>query len=54
MGAATRLIGFIKGMARAAAIDRIELDVWEFNKGAIEFYNAVGFDVCREYMELKL
>ena len=32
----------------------IELNVWEFNPEAIEFYDAVGFNCIRRYMEMKL
>ena len=33
---------------------RIELDMWEFNEGALEFYNAAGFVTYRRYMELNV
>ena len=34
--------------------DRVELNMWEFNSSALEFYEAMGFRTYRRYMELKL
>ena len=33
---------------------KIELDVWEFNDSAIEFYQAVGFRQTRRWMEYEI
>lgn len=30
-----------------------KVDVWEFNEGALEFYESVGFKTYRRYMEFK-
>lgn len=30
------------------------LNMWEFNREALEFYEALGFAAYRRYMELKL
>ena len=30
----------------------IELNMWEFNKDALAFYEAVGFSTFRRYMEM--
>jgi len=38
MGAATEMISFIKAYAKAKGFRRIELNVWEFNQGALAFY----------------
>ena len=53
-GVATALIDFIKRDAAAKGLDRVELDVWEFNQGAVRFYEAAGFKCYRRYMELML
>ena len=33
---------------------RIELDLWEFNRDALKFYEAAGFSTYRRHMELWL
>lgn len=53
-GVATELVEFMKQHAKEKGFDSIELDVWEFNPEAQEFYNAVGFQCIRRYMEMKL
>ena len=32
----------------------LELNMWEFNQGALAFYEAEGFETYRRYMEAKL
>ena len=54
MGVAAALVAHMKGEARALGLERIELDVWEFNHGAQRFYEAAGFRVYRRYLELPL
>ncbi|MBO5144267.1 MAG: GNAT family N-acetyltransferase [Lachnospiraceae bacterium] len=51
-GVATELIAFIREDAKKRGIDRIELNMWEFNQGALAFYESVGFQTYRRYMEL--
>ena len=53
-GVATELVNFMKKHAKEKGFSQIELDVWEFNPEAIAFYEAVGFDCIRRYMEMKL
>ena len=53
-GVATELIEFIKVHAKEKEYPQIELSVWEFNPQAIDFYEAVGFQCIRRYMEMKL
>lgn len=53
-GVATELVEFMKQHAKEKGFDSIELDVWEFNPEAREFYEAVGFECIRRYMEMKL
>ncbi len=52
MGAATAMIAFIRDYARGQGFSRIELNMWEFNRGALAFYEAAGFTTCRRYMEM--
>ena len=54
MGIATEMIRFIRDYARSEGFDRIELNMWEFNQGALEFYESVGFSTYRRYMEMEL
>ena len=51
-GVGTALIDFMKEDARARGFDRIELDMWEFNRSALAFYEHTGFTTYRRYMEL--
>lgn len=53
-GVATELIAFIRSYAKAQKMDRIELNMWEFNEDALAFYEAVGFSTYRRYLEMKL
>ena len=54
MGVATAIVEFMKQDASEKGFPRIELDMWEFNEGALEFYNAAGFVTYRRYMELNV
>ena len=51
-GAATALIAFAREYAAQKGIRRIELNMWEFNEGALAFYEAAGFTTYRRYMEM--
>ena len=53
-GVATEMISFIRSYAKAQGFDRIELNMWEFNKDALAFYEAVGFTTYRRYMEMQI
>ena len=53
-GVATEMIGFIRTYAKEQGFRRIELNMWEFNRDALEFYEAVGFTTYRRYMEMKI
>lgn len=53
-GAASEMIAFIRDYAKERGFDRIELNMWEFNRDALAFYEAVGFTTYRRYMEMKL
>ena len=51
-GVASAMIGFIRDYAREEGFHRIELNMWEFNQGALAFYEAAGFTTYRRYMEM--
>ncbi len=51
-GVARELFEFMRADARARGFARMELDVWSFNAGAVEFYEAMGFAAYRQLMEL--
>ena len=51
-GVATALVAYMKRDAAWRGYPRIELDMWEFNQGALAFYENVGFQTYRRYMEL--
>lgn len=53
-GVASALMASMKADARARGFHKIELDAWAFNKGALAFYEAMGFETYRRFMELPL
>ena len=53
-GIGSALMEFIKKYATEKGFDTIELDMWEFNEGALKFYESQGFATYRRYMEYKM
>ena len=53
-GAATAMIAFIRALAAEKGLNRVELNMWEFNADALKFYEAAGFKTFRRYMETYL
>ena len=53
-GIGTALIAFCAEEAKEKGFSKMELDVWEFNEDAREFYKAAGFQTYRRYMELNV
>ena len=53
-GTASAMIAFIRGWAKEQGVERLELNMWEFNRGALAFYEAAGFSTYRRYMEMQL
>ena len=51
-GIASAMIEFIREFAKENGFHRIELNMWEFNQGALAFYEAAGFTTYRRYMEM--
>lgn len=51
---ATALIDHIRAYAKEQGFHRLELNMWEFNQGALAFYEAVGFATYRRFMEMDL
>ena len=50
-GIATAIIDFVKEDAKKRSFKKIELDMWEFNDGALAFYESIGLKTFRRYME---
>lgn len=53
-GVGKAMIAFIRKFALEMGLRRIELNMWEFNKDALAFYEEVGFTTFRRYMEMIL
>lgn len=53
-GAGKALMSYISEDARKRAYPRIELDVWAFNESAYSFYQAIGMNEYRHFMEYRL
>ena len=50
-GIGRALFARIREVAQERGVQRIELNMWEFNEGALRFYEAIGFSTYRRYME---
>lgn len=48
------LIEEVKRRAKQINCNQIELNCWEFNENAMEFYKKIGFKTQRRIMELKI
>ena len=53
-GVASAMVRFILDFAREKGFGRLELNMWEFNRGALAFYETAGFTTYRRYMEMRL
>ena len=53
-GIGTALIAFIRSWTKERGFDRLELNMWEFNREALAFYEAAGFTTYRRYLEIRL
>ena len=51
-GVGRELMDWLRRLASETGYTRLELDMWAFNEGALDFYEAVGFKVYRKYMEM--
>ena len=51
-GVAGAMVRFIRDWAKEKGFRRIELNMWEFNRGALAFYEAADFTTYRRYMEM--
>lgn len=50
-GVATAMVAYMRADAKARGFKKLELDMWEFNRDALAFYESVGFRTFRRYME---
>ena len=48
------MITFIRDYAKEKGFKRLELNMWEFNRGALAFYEVADFKTYRRYMEIHL
>ena len=53
-GVGTALMDYIREYAQAKGFHRIELNMWEFNRDALAFYEAAGFTTFRRYLEMTI
>ena len=53
-GVAGAMIRFIRNYAKEKGYSRLELNMWEFNRGALAFYETADFKTYRRYMEIHL
>ena len=50
-GIASSIMKYIENYAKEIGIERIELNMWEFNEEARSFYEKSGFKTYRRYLE---
>ncbi|MBR4067780.1 MAG: GNAT family N-acetyltransferase [Clostridia bacterium] len=53
-GAGRALMSYITEDAKKRAYPRVELDVWDFNESARNFYHAIGMSEYRHFLEYSL
>lgn len=53
-GVGSELMKFMRTDAVAKGFNRIELDMWTFNEKAARFYEKIGFQTFRKFMEWNL
>ena len=53
-GAGSAMMAAVKQRATELCCDSIELNVWEFNKSAIAFYEKLGYKLQKRIYEVKL
>jgi len=53
-GLGSAMIEHLKAFAKEENCDRVELNVWEFNLGAMKLYQRCGFSTQRRQLEIKL
>ena len=51
-GYAKEVMKKVKDIAKKHDIHRIELNMWTFNESALKFYEKLGFNVYRKYLEI--
>ena len=54
MGVGKALMERVNQWAKERELESVQLTVWDFNQGAIEFYKALGYDTVRLTMACKL
>lgn len=53
-GVGHEMMRWLRSYARERGFDRLELNMWSFNEGALKFYEQEGFVTYRRYMEIDL
>ena len=54
LGIGTALMQAVRELARERGIDKLELNVWECNEGALRFYERLGFATQRRGLEIEI
>lgn len=53
-GVGHEMMQWLRSHAKERGFDRLELNMWSFNEGALAFYEQEGFVTYRRYMEIQL
>ena len=53
-GIGRKMFDEIFRFAKEKGFERVELNMWEFNESALKFYESIGFQTFRRYMEYNI
>jgi len=53
-GIGKKLMSHIENIAKQKQVDEIQLNMWEFNQRALNFYERSGYETFRRYLRLRI
>ena len=53
-GVGGKLMEEVKKVAQSLNIYEVQLNMWSFNSGALEFYEKIGFETYRRHLRIKV
>ena len=53
-GVGSKIMESVYEYARSLNISEVQLNMWEFNENALNFYNKQGFETYRRHMRIKV
>lgn len=53
-GVGGKLMEEVKRVAKEFKINEVQLNMWSFNTGALEFYEKIGYETYRRHLRIKV